>query len=87
MAVPFFNDKKIAQGIMERRHKGVEVTPEVEAPSNEPKDVAYEICVEDLLRAIQQKSISDLGKAIKAIFEHLETMPHEEYEEKQGDEE
>jgi len=87
MAVPFFNDKKIAQGIIERRHKGVEVTPEVEAPDNEPKDVAYETCIEDLLRAIQQKSIHDLGKAIKEIFEHLESMPHDEYEEEEQGEE
>lgn len=85
MPVPFFNDKKIAQGIMERRHKGVEVTPEVDAPGSEPKDVAYEACVEDVMRAIQQKSIHDLGKSLKAIFEHLESAPHEEYEE-QGEE-
>jgi hypothetical protein len=41
-------------------------------------DADLKVVAEDVLSAIQQKSVVDLAKALKAAFEILEAAPHEE---------
>jgi hypothetical protein len=79
--LPFLQGRKISSIIAERRGKppGIEVAPETEAPGQE-MDGPLKTAAEDLLRAIDSKSVLDIAKALKAAFEHLDAEPHVEGE-------
>ena len=76
--LPFLNRNQIADNIIERRHKSLHAKPEIESPTNEPKDIKYETLAEDVLRAIQEKSVKDLANSLAEVFHYLEEQPHEE---------
>lgn len=70
MGLPFLDRKKMSSVISSRRGKSpdIEVNPEVEAPGSE-MDPGLKSAAEDLLRAIESKSVIDLAKALKAAIE------------------
>lgn len=70
MPLPFLDPKKIAMSVVATKMKksgGVEVKPEVEAPDSE-MDPGLKAAAEDILKAVQDKSVMDLAKALKAAF-------------------
>lgn len=71
--LPFLNSKKTVTAIIAKRGKSsVEVKPEVEAHGNE-MDPGLKTAMEDLLRAIEEKSVIDMGKAFQAAMECAES--------------
>lgn len=79
MGLPFLDRKKMSSVIASRRGKSpdIEVNPEVEAPGSE-MDPGLKSAAEDILRAIESKSVIDLAKAIQSAFEICGSMPQEE---------
>ena len=81
MPLPFLDPKKIAASViatqMKKKKGDVEVAAEVEAPDSE-MDAGLKEAAMDLMRAIEQKSVIDVGKALKAAFMVCDAMPHEE---------
>lgn len=77
MPLPFLDPKKIAMSVVATKLKkrDLEVKPEVEAPESE-MDPALKEAAEDLMRAINDKSVMDVAKALKAAY-----MVCESYEE------
>lgn len=73
-----FDNKKTVSLIMSRR-KGSEtqVKDEKEAPGSEI-DPGLKAVAEDILRAIDQKSVIDLAKALKQAHEVCDQYEHEE---------
>lgn len=80
--LPFLQPKKIVSVISSRRGKNpdIEVNPEVEAPDSK-MDPALKMAAEDLMRAVESKSVIDTAKALRDAFQALESAPHEENEE------
>lgn len=71
MPLPFLDPKKIAMSVVATKMKksgGVQVKPEVEAPDSD-MDPGLKAAAEDILKAVQDKSVMDLAKAIKAAIE------------------
>ncbi len=67
--LPFLDSKKIVSVIAARKGKSdMEVKPEVEAVGGEI-DPGLKSAAEDIMRAIESKSVIDLASAIKAAFE------------------
>lgn len=84
--LPFLDKKKIAGAILTKRGKAdVQVAPEVEAPDSD-MDAGLKECAEDILRAIEHKSVMDLAMALHAFFEMADAMPHVEGEHEGEDE-
>ncbi len=76
--LPMFAPKKIVSVISARRGKpDVDVAAEVEAPGSE-MDPGLKAAAEDLLSGMQNKSVMDIAKALRAAFEVCDAMPHEE---------
>ncbi|MBK8455600.1 MAG: hypothetical protein IPL34_20180 [Thiofilum sp.] len=76
--LPMFDKKKVASVIMERRGKrDLEVNIEVEAPESD-MDPGLMQAAEDLLRAIDDRSIMDIARAMKAAHEICEMYEYEE---------
>lgn len=86
--LPFLEPKKTVSVIMSRRGKSpdVEVNPEVEAPDSEI-DSNLKAAAEDMLRALESKSVIDLAKSLKAAFEICDASPHAEGEHTNEEEE
>lgn len=50
-------------------------------PDGEPSqsDDALEACAQDIIRAISSKDYKHLAQALRAVFQVLESEPHDEY--------
>jgi hypothetical protein len=84
--LPFLEPKKAVSVIIARHDKpGLEVNPEMEAPESEINP-ALKACAEDLLRAIDDRSIIDIAKALECACEICSMMPQENEEEEEGEE-
>lgn len=80
--LPFLDKKKIVSVIVNKRGRDIhDVKPEISKDVN-PK---LESACEDILLAIDDKSVIDLASAIKAAFQALDSEPHVEGEHLQGD--
>lgn len=78
MPLPFFDHKKTVSIIIAQRGKpSVEVTPEVEM-GDDKVDPGLKSAAEDVLSAIQSKSVVDLAKALRAAWEVCENYEPEE---------
>ena len=79
--LPMFDKKRAVGSIMSMRGKkpAVEVASEVEAPGSE-MDEGLKAACEDLLGAIERKSVMDMAKAFQAAFLACEEEPHVEGE-------
>ena len=78
--LPFLEPKKIVSVMVSRRGKTpVETQPEVEMGENKV-DPSLKEASEDILRAIESKSVIDLAKAIQSAFYICDSYPHEEGE-------
>jgi hypothetical protein len=85
--LPFLDPKKIASAAMTvKGGKTMEHNPEVEAPDSD-MDGGLKSAAEDVLMAIEHKSVMDLAKALKSAFMILDAMPHEEGEHEEEAEE
>lgn len=82
MGLPFLDRKKMSSVISSRRGRSpdIEVKPEVEAPGSE-MDSGLKSAAEDLLRAIESKSVMDVAKALKCAHEICESLSPEDYDE------
>lgn len=67
--LPFLDKKKTVSVIMSKRGKNpdIEVNSEVEAPESD-LDPSLKMAAEDILRAIETKSVIDLAKALKSAY-------------------
>lgn len=79
--LPFLDKKKAVSVLLARRGKSpdIEVANETEVGDSDI-DPGLKEAAEDILRAIQTKSVIDLAKALKAAFTVADSMPHEEGE-------
>lgn len=78
--LPFLDKKKTVSAVIARRGKpALEVKSEVSAPDSEG-DPALESAAEDILRAIEEKSVLGLAQALKAAFQICDAEPHHEGE-------
>lgn len=79
--LPFLDQKKIGGLIIARKGKSDihDAAAEVEH-SEGGMDPALKEAAEDVLRAVEQKSVLDLAKALDAFFEIRDAMPHVEGE-------
>jgi hypothetical protein len=72
--LPFLDKKKVTQLIVNRKNgKDVELNPEMGGDDDGLKAAA-----EDILRALESKSASDLAQAFKSAFQICDAMPHDE---------
>lgn len=78
--LPFLEPKKITSVIIARRGKpDLEASPEVDM-SEDSMDPGLKEAAEDVMRAFETKSVTDLAKALKSVFEICDASPHEEGE-------
>lgn len=78
--LPFLEPKKTVSIIIARRGKpDLESQPEVEAGEDKIHPDLKE-AAEDVMRAIQSKSVIDLAKALQSAFQICDAMPHDEDE-------
>lgn len=76
--LPFLEPKKMTSVIIARRGKpDLETAPEVDM-SQDKMDPAMKAAAEDVMRAIEGKSVHDLARALQSAFEICDSMPHEE---------
>ncbi len=77
--LPFLDKKASVGTIIQQRGKSdlVGANSEVEAPDSE-MDPALKACAEDILRAIDSKSVMDLVSALRAFNEICEYSEGEE---------
>lgn len=73
--LPFLKPKKISSVIIASRKKDGTVMPEHEEGEN---DAGLMAAAEDLISAVHSKDSSAVASALKAAFEIMEEMPHEE---------
>lgn len=67
--LPFLEPKKTISVIMARRgKKDLETAPEMEAPGSS-MNPALKSAAEDVMRALESKSVIDLGKAMQAAYD------------------
>ncbi len=83
MPLPFLKNSDKGAGLLttlmhRRSEKRTNVNPVVESKDHPDHDQALENAAQDLLNAIQSKSIPDLRDALRAAFECLDAQPHEE---------
>ena len=80
--LPFLNPKKAVGVIVSRRGKGdiQDAAMEVEAPENKKIDPGVEAAAHSLLRAIDERSVKSVARALHEIFEIMESLPHHEGE-------
>jgi hypothetical protein len=79
--LPVLDPKKISTSILlKKKDKYVDVKAEQDSPSDEGSNPELESACEDVLMAIDQKSVKDLAKALQAAFAVCDSMPHEEGE-------
>ncbi len=86
--LPFLSPKSVASVISSRKgkHPDMEVKIEHEAAGGEI-DPELKTAAEDVLRAIENKSVVDLANALEAIFHIADKEPHEEGEHIEGENE
>lgn len=78
--LPFLDkDRAVGLIVSKRGNKEMEVAPEVKAPGSE-LDPGLEAAAEDLLRAINEKSVLGIAHALKSAWEICES-----YEDESGD--
>jgi hypothetical protein len=78
--LPFFDSKKLSGAVLMRQKKpSVELASEQIEPEGEDDPMMRSLAT-DMLSAIQEKSVIKLSAALQAIFRHLETQPHEEFD-------
>ena len=77
--LPFLQPKRITSIIVQRANKSNlhDVKPEHEIEKDE-EHLGLEACAEDLLKAIDERSIMGIKKALKNAFEILDSEPHVE---------
>lgn len=76
--LPFLEPKRITSSIIARRGKpDLESSPEVEAPGQEVHP-ALKSAAEDILSAIEHKSVIDLAKAIQSAYDVCESYEDED---------
>jgi hypothetical protein len=70
--LPFMDSKKTASSIISMRNgKSTDTASEVDHSSDQ--DPGLSACAEDLLHAIQTKSVSGIADALKAAFQCLDS--------------
>lgn len=77
--LPFLDRKKMVTTLMSRRGGSFEAANEMEAPGHEMHPDLKAVA-EDVMQAIQNKSVLDLAKALKHAFEVCDAEPHAEGE-------
>lgn len=87
--LPFLKDpNKMITTLLDRRSGNrSEIQPEIESKSHPDHDSALESIAGDLLSAIQSKSVQGIRDALRDAFLHLDSMPHEEGEHIESEEE
>jgi hypothetical protein len=76
--LPFLDKKKTVSAVIARRGKpALEVKSEIMAPES-GGNPALESAAEDILRAIEEKSVLGLAQALKAAYEICESEPGDE---------
>lgn len=84
--LPFLEPRKTVSIIVSRKNEpSLEVKHEIEA--SDEIDPALKSCAEDLLQAIDERSVLGIASAFKSAFEICESMPHEEYDDNEEGEE
>lgn len=79
--LPFLQPKKMASTILSKRGgKTAEVAPEIDSP-NDGMDEGLKSAAQDLISAIHSKSVSDVGKALRAAWSILEATEVDDEEE------
>lgn len=79
--LPFLNAKKISSIVIAKRGQlAHEVSPEVEAPSQEGMNADLKMAAEDLLRAVDHKSVLGVCSALQAAFAACDQDEDEENE-------
>lgn len=77
--LPFLEPKKITSIIIARRGKSnLQATPEVNAPGQDSHPLME--AAEDIMRAFEHKSVTDLAHALQATYEICESQPEQEPE-------
>jgi len=84
--LPWLQPKKAAGAIISRRGKTDlhNTKPEVDAPGAESNSELETAC-EDILRAIDERSVKGLAAAMQAAYEVCGDMPAESMDEEKGD--
>jgi hypothetical protein len=62
--------------LMNRRGDRTEIKPVIESKNHTDHDSALESAAQNLLNAIQSKSIPDIRDALRSAFECLDSEPH-----------
>lgn len=77
--LPFLEPKKASTTIIAKLGKptSIEVPNEIEGSENKI-DPALKKASEDILMAIESKSVIDLAHALQSAFDICDSMPHEE---------
>lgn len=89
--LPFLEPKKITSVIIARRGKpDLESHPEMDMTSEDDDNdlpMGMESAAEDVMRALDKRSVKDLAKSLHAAFELYDSMPHQEgpHEEEYGE--
>lgn len=77
--LPFLEPKHMSTTIIARRGKpDLEASPEKDM--TEDIDPGLKEAAEDLMRAVESKSVIDVAKALKSAFEICDAYPHQEGE-------
>lgn len=80
--LPWLEPKKMSSVIIQRRGKSDLHDAATEVPADKSNhNQSLETACEDLLKAIDERSVLSMTKAFKDAFDALESQPHEEYEE------
>ena len=83
--LPFLEPKHATSIIRMKKGKMSEVANEVSPGQSHDMD-GFHLMADDILAALEQKSVIDLAKALKAFcqlaFDKFEMEPHDEYQEK-----
>lgn len=85
--LPFLQPKKAVGVIISRRGKDLlDAKPEVNAPGVESNSELESAC-EDILRAIDERSVKGLAAAMQAAYEVCGDMPSESLDDDKGEQE
>lgn len=84
MPIPFLNPKKAVGVVISHRKGKLGIEVKSEQGGDYP-DGLKEAC-EDILRAVDERSVLGMAAAIKAAFEICDAYPNEESNEEQGEE-
>lgn len=75
-----FMKKPQSAGVIVKSRSADEPAGKLDDAQDDGDDQGIEACASDILSAIESKDKKSLGKALKALFEICDSMPHEEGE-------